>query len=77
MDSVVILGSATPVASRLGHRGGVLNFVLLITPACAPPPRLPGRLVRGAAPLIGIFYLPAMIDVRFSYRPSRPISRST
>jgi hypothetical protein len=54
-----------------------MNFVLVITLVCAPPPRLPGRLVRGAAPLIGIFYLPAMIDVRFSYRPSRPISRST
>jgi hypothetical protein len=27
-DSVVILGSATPVASRVGHLGGIINFVL-------------------------------------------------
>jgi hypothetical protein len=48
LDSVVILGSATPVATRLGHWGGVINFVLVITLACAPPPRLPERLVRQA-----------------------------
>jgi phosphatidylglycerophosphate synthase len=77
LDSVVILGSATPVASRLGHWGGVINFVLVITLACAPPPRLPGRLVRRAALLIGILYLAAIIKRTLSYRPSRPISRPT
>ena len=29
LDSVVILGSATPVASRLGHWGGIINFALV------------------------------------------------
>jgi phosphatidylglycerophosphate synthase len=76
-DSSVILGSATPVASRLGHWGGVINFVLVITLACAPPPRLPGRLVRWTAPLIGILYIAAIIERALSYRPSRPISRQT
>jgi len=46
LDSVLIHGSATPVASRFGHWGGIINFVLLITLACTPPPRLPGLLVR-------------------------------
>jgi phosphatidylglycerophosphate synthase len=76
-DSIVILGSATPVASRLGHWDGVINFVLVITLAWAPPPRLPGRLVRRAAPLIAILYLAAIIERALNYRPSRPISRPT
>jgi hypothetical protein len=74
---VVILGSATPVASRFGHWGGVINFVLVITLACAPAPHLLGRLVRRAAPLIAIFYLAAIIERALSYPPSRPISRRT
>jgi hypothetical protein len=52
-----------------------MNFVLVITLVCAPPPRLPGRLVRRAAPLIGILYLAAIIERALSYRSSRPISR--
>jgi phosphatidylglycerophosphate synthase len=70
LDSMVIFGSATPVASRLGHWGGVINFVLVITLACAPPPHLPGRLVRRAAPLIGIIYLAAIIERALNYRRS-------
>ncbi len=77
LDSVVIIGAATPVASRLGHWGGIINFVLVITLACAPPPRWPGRLVRRAAPLIAIFYLAAIIERALSYRPSHWRRRST
>ena len=76
-DPVIILGPATPVASALGHWGGVMNFLLVVTLASAPPPRLPERLVRRAAPLIGILYLAAIIERALSYRPSRPISRPT
>lgn len=76
LDSVVIIGSATPVASRLGHWGGIINFVVVITLACAPTPRLPGRLVRRAAPLIAIFYLAAIIERALNYRPSRARSGS-
>jgi len=72
LDSVVILGSATPVASRLGHWGGIINFVLVITLACAPPPRLPGRFVRRAAPFIGIVYLAAVVERALNYRRWRP-----
>jgi hypothetical protein len=39
--------------------------------------RLPGRLVRRAAPLIAIFYLAAIIERALNYRLSRPISRPT
>jgi phosphatidylglycerophosphate synthase len=71
LDSVVILGSAAPVASRLGHWGGVINFVLVLTLACAPPPRWPGRFVRCAAPFIGIIYLAAIVERALNYRRSR------
>jgi phosphatidylglycerophosphate synthase len=71
LDSVVIFGAATPVASRLGHWGGVINFALVITLACAPPPYLPGRIVRRVAPLIGIIYLAAIIERALNYRRPR------
>lgn len=74
LDSVFILGSAAPVASRLGHWAGVLNYVLVIALAFAPPPHLPGRLVRFAAPLIGILYLASIVERARNYRRRRPIS---
>jgi phosphatidylglycerophosphate synthase len=68
IDSLVICGSCTPVKSRLGHWGGVINFGLVITLAFSPPPRWPGRLVRGVSPLIAIFYLAAICERTLSYR---------
>jgi hypothetical protein len=56
------------VKSRLGHWGGVINFALVITLAFSSPPRWPGMLVRGAAPLIAIFYLAAIFERTLSYR---------
>lgn len=74
LDSVLILGSAAPVASRLGHWAGALNYVLVIALAFAPPPRLPGRLIRRAAPLIGVLYIAAIIERALNYR-RRPEKR--
>ncbi len=68
IDSLMISGSSTPVKSRLGHWGGVINFGLVITLAFSPPPRWPGMLVRGAAPLLAIFYLAAIFERTLSYR---------
>jgi phosphatidylglycerophosphate synthase len=68
VDSLMISGSSTPVKSRLGHWGGVINFALVITLAFSSPPRWPGMLVRGAAPLIAIFYLAAIFERTLSYR---------
>jgi phosphatidylglycerophosphate synthase len=66
IDSLMICGSSTPVKSRLGHWGGVINFALVITLAFAPPPRWP--LLRAAAPLLAIFYLAAIFERTLSYR---------
>jgi phosphatidylglycerophosphate synthase len=76
LDSLVILGSAAPVASRLGHWAGVFNYVLVITLALAPPPRLPGRVVRRAAPFIGLFYIAAILERALNYFRSLPFLRS-
>ncbi|HEV3110506.1 MAG TPA: CDP-alcohol phosphatidyltransferase family protein [Candidatus Binataceae bacterium] len=67
LDSVLILGSSAPIASRLGHWAGALNYILVITLAFAPPPRQPGRLIRRAAPLIGILYIASMIERALNY----------
>lgn len=68
IDSLMICGSSTPVKSRLGHWGGVINFALVIILAFAPPPRWPGMLMRSASPLIAIFYLAAISERTLSYR---------
>jgi phosphatidylglycerophosphate synthase len=67
IDSIVISDSSTPVRSRLGHWGGVINFALVLMLAFAPPPRWPGMLVREASPLIAIFYLAAIVERALSY----------
>ena len=63
IDSVLIGQRAMgPIKSRLGHWGGIINYALVITLAIAPPPALPGAIVRGVAPLIAIFYLAAISE---------------
>ena len=63
IDSVVIAERAAgPLRSRLGHWGGIINYALVITLAIAPPPAPPGRVVRGLAPLIALFYIGAISE---------------
>ena len=54
--------TAGPIRSRLGHWGGIINYALAITLAIAPPPEIPGAIVRGASPLIAMFYIAAIIE---------------
>ena len=51
-----------PIKSRLGHWGGIINYALVITLAIAPPPALPGVIVRDLAPLIALFYIAAISE---------------
>jgi phosphatidylglycerophosphate synthase len=69
IDSVLIRGSAVPVKSRLGHWAGIFNYVIVIVLALAPPPRLPGVLLRKAAPIIGFYYLAAVCERALYYSP--------
>jgi phosphatidylglycerophosphate synthase len=63
IDSIVIgQRAAGPVSSRLGHWGGIINYALVIELAIAPPPAIPGAIVRGLAPLIALFYVAAISE---------------
>ncbi len=63
IDSVVIgQRAAGPVRSRLGHWGGIINYALVITLAIAPPPALPGAIVRDLAPMLALFYIAAISE---------------
>ncbi|HEY6300461.1 MAG TPA: CDP-alcohol phosphatidyltransferase family protein [Candidatus Binatus sp.] len=72
IDSVVIGARASgPIKSRLGHWGGIINYTLVITLAIAPPPALPGTIVRAVAPLIALFYVAAILERAWLYYRTR------
>jgi phosphatidylglycerophosphate synthase len=73
IDSVAISRSSTPVKSRLGHWGGVINFALVLVLAWIPPPLLPARLVRQASPLLALFYIAAIFERALNYWPLKAI----
>jgi phosphatidylglycerophosphate synthase len=58
IDSMLLSG--TPIKSRLGHLGGILNFALVIVLGLAPPPAMPGSVVRELCPLFALFYAAAI-----------------
>jgi len=60
IDSMLLSGA--PIKSRLGHFGGVINFALVIVLGLAPPPMLPGVIVRALCPLLAIFYVAAIAE---------------
>jgi phosphatidylglycerophosphate synthase len=67
IDSIVIGGSATPVKSRLGHWGGIVNFALVLLLAFASGAPWPGTVVRDASPLLAIFYVAAILERMLRY----------
>jgi phosphatidylglycerophosphate synthase len=69
IDSVAISG--TPVKSRLGHWGGVINFALVLILAWTPPPLLPAWLVSQISPLLALFYIAAIFERALNYWPLR------
>jgi phosphatidylglycerophosphate synthase len=73
IDSVVISGSSTPIKSRLGHWGGVINFALVLMLAWTPPALLPARLVGQISPLFAFFYIAAIFERALNYLPLRAI----
>jgi phosphatidylglycerophosphate synthase len=60
IDSMLLGGA--PIRSRLGHFGGVINFALVIVLGLAPPPALPGVILRALCPLLAIFYIGAIAE---------------
>ena len=77
IDSVVIgQRAAGPVRSRLGHWGGIINYALVIALAIAPPPAIPGAMVRALAPLIAMFYGAAIAERAWIFYRARNSSRT-
>jgi phosphatidylglycerophosphate synthase len=60
IDSMLLAGA--PIKSRLGHFGGIINFALVIVLGFAPPPTMPGNVVRALCPLLAIFYVAAIAE---------------
>lgn len=58
IDSMLLSGG--PIKSRLGHFGGIINFALVIVLGLAPPPALPGVMLRALSPLLAVFYIAAI-----------------
>ena len=65
IDSTLLSGA--PIRSRLGHFGGIINFALVIVLGLAPPPALPGAIVRALGPLLAIFYIAAIAERVIGY----------
>jgi phosphatidylglycerophosphate synthase len=65
IDSMLLSGA--PIKSRLGHFGGVINFAMVIVLGLAPPPALPGLVMRKISPLLAIFYLAAIAERAVGY----------
>jgi phosphatidylglycerophosphate synthase len=72
IDSIAIGARASgPMKSRLGHWGGIINYGIVITLAIAPPPAIPGAIVRVLAPLIAAFYVAAISERAWLYYRAR------
>ena len=65
IDSILISGVEAPVSSRLGHWGGVLNYVLVIV--LTSQFKWLVLAVHACAPAFAIFYLSAIIERTFGY----------
>jgi len=65
IDSMLLSGA--PIKSRLGHFGGIINFALVIVLGLAPPPALPGAIVRALCPLLAVFYIAAIAERVIGY----------
>jgi phosphatidylglycerophosphate synthase len=74
LDSVLIRGSMVPIRSRLGHWGGILNYLLVIVLAATPAVASAGNVIREMSPLIALFYLAAILERGWSYRAARRVN---
>ena len=68
LDSIVISRAAAPVKSRLGHWGGVVNYILVIALAFSCEFTSLVWLAFACAPALAIFYIAAMLERVIAYR---------
>lgn len=68
IDSILIGPGRGPIRSRLGHYGGVVNYVLAIALAVAAPGTAVRAAIRWLLPLVAAFYLAAITERALRYR---------
>ena len=62
VDSILRSDARGPIRSRLGHWGGVINYALALVLSFAPPPNLPGAIVKSCAPILALYYAAAIAE---------------
>ena len=62
VDSRLRSGAREPIRSRLGHWGGVINYALALVLSFAPPPNIPGAIVKSCAPILALYYAAAIAE---------------
>jgi len=67
VDSMLRSGARGPIRSRLGHWGGVINYALVLVLSFAPPPNLPGVIVKSCAPILALCYAAAIAERAATY----------
>jgi len=68
VDSILLHRAGTPVRSRLGHWGGVINYALVVALAFSAPGSMARALVAHVIPIIALFYVAAIIERALAYR---------
>ena len=72
IDSVLLLGSAVPVRSRIGHWGGIVNFGLVLILACATYVPYLALFTRRSSPVLGVFYVAGILERLLAYPCFKP-----
>jgi phosphatidylglycerophosphate synthase len=73
IDSVLLLGSAVPVRSRVGHWGGIVNFGLVLILACATYAPYLALFTRQSSPALGFFYAAGIFERLLAYPCFKPV----
>jgi len=68
LDSLWLHRAGTPVRSRLGHWGGIVNYALVIAMALTWPGSPARSLINGVVPIIALFYIAAIVERALAYR---------
>ncbi|MGO9602424.1 MAG: CDP-alcohol phosphatidyltransferase family protein [Candidatus Binataceae bacterium] len=67
-DSRWMYRAGRPVRSRLGHWGGIINYALVLTLAFTKSGSAARTYLDGMIPVIGLFYIAAIIERAVAYR---------
>ncbi|HKN00653.1 MAG TPA: CDP-alcohol phosphatidyltransferase family protein [Candidatus Binataceae bacterium] len=67
-DSLWMYRAGRPVRSRLGHWGGIINYALVLALAFTKSGSTARTYLDGMVPVVGLFYVAAIIERALAYR---------